>query len=349
MNLFAAKDVFANPLVADKLISIYCIAGRLRSGKSFILGLFLKYLFNGGREDWMDNDIESSFVYSNREERVTTGICIYSEPIIMKNRRGDDVAVFLMDTQGWHDDKTPKKVNELIFGLSALLSAVVIFNIDKTVGEDDLTHLQNYTNTAQTLAMMGHQPFQRLFFLIRNWISIDEEEGFPFGYYDSKRPREFRDFIKHKFDPNNLDRSDEAKKIRRILHLLYERMSAYLMPYPGNCVYSKKIDNKKLDQEFIFHINNLCAVLFDKNNLEQNYFNGKYLRGCELYELIKNTWSKDFRLEALTSRNDGPDETLYRMAYETAKDYFNKMMNNLIRNCKEITDLEDLIEFQRLA
>ena len=74
MDFEALKHIFTNELVADTLVAVYCIAGKFRSGKSFILDLFLKYLMNGEKENWIDIEVPSSFKYSNSAERVTTGI-----------------------------------------------------------------------------------------------------------------------------------------------------------------------------------------------------------------------------------------------------------------------------------
>ena len=316
----------------------------MRSGKSFILGLFLKYLFNGGREDWIDLEIKNTFEYSNSDERVTTGIWIYSEPIIKKNRKGDDIAIFMMDTQGWHDDKTTKRDNEMIFGLSAFLSAVMIFNFEKRIGEDDLNYPQNFTNTAQALGEMGDQPFQRLIFLIRDWNSIDQRTGFPYGYYDTKYPKDYKDFIRHKWDPKG--KSDEAQKIREMLSILYERICAYLMPDPGRVVRVNEFDSRLMDEEFKMHLISLCSILFDKSNIELNFHKGKYLRGWEMFKLIKNKWADDFKIESTRPISGADDVVPYQMAYETAKDYFDKIMSKMINSCNEIKELEGLLIFQ---
>ena len=309
----AVRDVFANESVADKLIAVYCIAGCSRSGKSFVLDLFLKYLLNGGREDWIDVDIEESFKYSNSEDRVATGIWIWSEPIIRKDREGNDIAVFLMDTQGWHDSRQPKRDDELIFELSTLLSSVILFNVEKRINEDVLFYLQNLTSTAHALGEMDDQPFQRLVFLVRDWLAFDVMNDFPYGYYDSQRPTEFRDFIQYKWEPSG--RSEQDNKIRKMISLLYERICAYLMPNPGKIIYYNKFDGSKIDNEFKDHLVNFCSILFDEGNIVPNQFNGVYLKGMQLFELIKGKWSKDFKLDLLKPRNEGPDESVYRLAY----------------------------------
>ena len=119
------------------------------------------------------------------------------------------------------------------------------------------------------------------------------------------------------------------------------------MPYPGDVIYDDEFDSAKMSGMFKMHLLNLCSVLFDEKNLDLNYFNGKYLRGWELYNLITQKWSKDFGLDSTKIKKEGPDESLYRLAHETAKDYFDKIMNYMINNCKTIEELHEVNRMQR--
>ena len=297
---------------------------------------------NGESEDWIDVEIENSFKYSNTEDRVTTGIWIYSEPVIRKDREGNDIAVFLMDTQGWHDDKTSIRDSALIFGLASLISSVMIFNVDKRIGEDDLCYLQNFSSNAKMLGGMDNEPFQNLVFLIRDWMSIDESDGYPFGYYDSKNPREDRDFIADKWDPEG--KSDEAQKIREMLSLIYEGISAYLLPPPGKVIYYDKFDSKKMDPEFNKHLLKFCSTLFDNNGVIVKQINGRSLKGRELVYWA-DLWQKEFHFKP---KNSVPaiDESPYLIGYQAAIDYFNIIMKNKISN-GGIEELRQLIQEQR--
>ena len=74
---------------------------------------------------------------------------MWSEPIIKKDFTGREIAIFLMDSQGWHDDQTTFAENKLVFMLSTLPSSVMIFNVQRNVGEDDLAYLQNFMGDAK--------------------------------------------------------------------------------------------------------------------------------------------------------------------------------------------------------
>ena len=155
----------------DKLISIVCIAGPYRLGKSFLLNIFLQYLKNGDEDsdDWIETPVKKPFQYSKSSRPVTSGIWLWSEPFVIKNAEGRDIAVFLMDSQGWHDSKSPLADNALLFGLSTLLSSVMIYNVDKKLDEPDLQFLQSFafevlprsTVSGDTVSHLGGRPVGR--------------------------------------------------------------------------------------------------------------------------------------------------------------------------------------------
>ena len=57
-----------------------------------------------------------------------------------------------------------------IFALSAMLSSVLVYNLTANIQEDDLQHLELFTEYGR-LAMdeSGEKPFQKLQFLVRDW------------------------------------------------------------------------------------------------------------------------------------------------------------------------------------
>ncbi len=89
--------------IGDCYVSIYSVNGPSRTGKSFLLNFFLRYLMNDN--DWLYDDLiidknsTIKFDWSGGCERITTGIYIWSEPFIKIRSDGSKVAVLLMDTQ----------------------------------------------------------------------------------------------------------------------------------------------------------------------------------------------------------------------------------------------------------
>ncbi|MEQ2186849.1 putative RING-H2 finger protein, partial [Goodea atripinnis] len=80
------------------------------------------------------------------------------------------VAVLLVDTQGAFDSQSTLKDSATVFALSTMTSSVQVYNLSHNIQEDDLQHLQLFTEYGR-LAMeeTESKPFQSLMFLIRDW------------------------------------------------------------------------------------------------------------------------------------------------------------------------------------
>ncbi|KHJ82864.1 hypothetical protein OESDEN_17441 [Oesophagostomum dentatum] len=107
-------------------------------GKSFLLNFFLRYLqwrANGldeeedsGNSDWLtvSKDYLEGFSWRGGSKRDTNGILIWSEPFIMKDKNGEEIAVILMDTQGTFDSQSTVKDCATIFALSTMVSSMQV-------------------------------------------------------------------------------------------------------------------------------------------------------------------------------------------------------------------------------
>lgn len=82
-----------------------------------------------------------SFGWRGGQDRQTTGIWMWSEPILRSTASGEPLAVLLMDTQGMFDNETTMTLTAQIFGLSTLVASFQIYNVDKRIQEDNLQHL----------------------------------------------------------------------------------------------------------------------------------------------------------------------------------------------------------------
>jgi atlastin len=139
-------ESIAAKIPAGTKVSILSVVGAFRTGKSFLLNFFLRYLRYGDPNDetngWMtaegatlsegnQNELkvesdkkEASFAWRGGEERQTTGIWMWSEPFIRETKSSDGpVAILLMDTQGMFDNETSMALTAQIFGLSTFVSS----------------------------------------------------------------------------------------------------------------------------------------------------------------------------------------------------------------------------------
>jgi len=81
---------------------------------------------------------------------------MWSEPIYVQAEDGREIAVILLDTQGLFNDESPTNHNQLLFGLSALISSVFIYNVQTRMTQKDwdvLNLLMNFNNFT-----VNHEP-----------------------------------------------------------------------------------------------------------------------------------------------------------------------------------------------
>lgn len=146
-------------------VAVVSVVGGFRSGKSFLLSLFVRYLqYCEEREEeptqaWMvdqgerlvegnsnegqgGRDAPPGFKWRGGSDRQTTGIWMWSEPFMRFSAiEGKEIAVLLVDTQGMFDNETTMSLTSCIFGLSTMISSYQIYNVEKRISEDNLQHL----------------------------------------------------------------------------------------------------------------------------------------------------------------------------------------------------------------
>lgn len=112
----------------------------------------------------------NGFSWRGGADRDTSGIIVWSEPFLVTNRNGEEIVVLLMDTQGAFDSLSTVKDCATIFALSTMISSIQIYNVSQNIQEDDLQHLQLFTEYGR-LAMEDNglfKPFQVLIYLYLN-------------------------------------------------------------------------------------------------------------------------------------------------------------------------------------
>lgn len=108
----------------------------------------------------------TGFTSDHGVRAVTSGIWIWSEPIVKMNKNGDKVAILLLDTQGTFDMQTPNHINSFLIGFSMAISSVTLYNIKECINEQDIQNLATFGNS-----FFSTRPeFQSLKFVVRDWI-----------------------------------------------------------------------------------------------------------------------------------------------------------------------------------
>ncbi|KAK6749297.1 hypothetical protein RB195_001727 [Necator americanus] len=288
LNVPALEEILLDPKVADKKVAVIGVAGAYRMGKSFLLNFFLRYLQwrsdGSGSLDWLSVHPDSlkGFSWRGGSKRDTNGILIWSEPFIMKDKNGEEIAVILMDTQGTFDSQSTVKDCATIFALSTMVSSMQIYNLLHNIQEDHLQHLQMFTEYGRlALEDSASKPFQSLQFLVRDWSFPYEAE---FGYDGGQKIMEERLQVSAKQHP-------ELQQLRQHIRSCFESISCFLMPYPGIKVATNPAFTGSLadiEPEFQQQLRIMIPRLLDSNNLAMKEINGHKVTCRELVEYFKS-------------------------------------------------------------
>jgi Guanylate-binding protein, N-terminal domain len=203
--------------------------------------------------------------------RVTTGIIMWSDVFLHTDKiSGAKIAIILLDTHGLFDNLTTPTDNSRIFGLSSLLSSVLIFNIGGQIQEDQIEYLQAAVETTRRV-MSNTTTFQNVLFLIRDW---ENSENHAYGLDGGENYLE--NYLKI-----DSGMEESLKKIRQYMTRHFPLRKCYLLPHPG--LVARKIhfqgQLEPLETDFKDHLQNLIEYLFDPDRQSECF---KTVRDCEV-------------------------------------------------------------------
>lgn len=243
-------------------LMVLSVVGDFRTGKSFILSSFLRYLryceaHNTEKPeglDWLqeggvlsEGNMASSskapgFLWRRGQDPMTTGLQMYARPFVRKDKSGGKVAILLMDTQGLFDHNTSAVLTNAIFGLSTLISSYQIYNLTKQFQEDKLQQLHFFTAFSRSalkefsksqkapLSSTGADeevkkaPFQHLDFLIRDWQNFSDDQDI------QKCLSEMPEVMEKVFESST---HENGSGVREQIKEAFETMGCFLLPHPG--------------------------------------------------------------------------------------------------------------------
>ncbi|XP_016151116.1 atlastin-1-like [Sinocyclocheilus grahami] len=313
--------------VRDREVVAISVAGAFRKGKSFLMDFMLRYMYSQASDKWLGDADEPLMGFSWRggSERETTGIQIWSEVFLVDKPDGSKVAVLLMDTQGTFDSQSTLRDSATVFALSTMISSMQVYNISQNVQEDDLQHLQLFTEYGR-LAMEETflKPFQSMIFLVRDWSFPYE---FPYGQEGGMKFLEKRLKISE-------NQHEELQNVRKHIHSCFTNISCFLMPHPGLKVATNPhFDGrlKEIDQDFINNLQVLVPWLLRPKNLDVKEINGSKITCRGLLEYFK-AYIKIYQGEELPhpkSMLQATAEANNLAAVAAAKDLYNRKMEEV--------------------
>ncbi|PAV61022.1 hypothetical protein WR25_04384 [Diploscapter pachys] len=328
-------------------IALISIAGAFRKGKSFLLNFFvtyLEYLHKGGKGEWFDETtVLDKFNWRGGADRDTNGIFIWSVPYMLEDQNGEEVVVFLMDTQGTFDHQSTVQDCATIFALSTLLSSVQIYNLSTQIQEDDLNNLRLFTEYAQLNKHEKHQraPFQKLLFLVRDWPNSDQYE---YGYEGGKEYLE-------KLLKTTPKQKKELKVLRENVKSSFESLEAFLMPYPGLRIARNNSEKflGKVEEAFSEQLGILVPSIFKGDSLEVKKIDGKEITCREMVELFKELM-KIFNSDDLPEPKtilEATADAVNLVAEQMAREAYDKHMKENFTS--SLVDISTLLSLHQAA
>ncbi|XP_064556647.1 atlastin [Drosophila montana] len=331
LNEDALSEVLMRDEVKDRYVCVVSVAGAFRKGKSFLLDFFLRYMYSKyvrhDVTDWLGDESEplSGFSWRGGSERDTTGILMWSDIFLHDYPNGDKIAIILLDTQGAFDSQSTVRDCATVFALSTMLSSVQIYNLSQNIQEDDLQHLQLFTEYGRlALADTGKKPFQRLQFLVRDWsFPYEAEYGALGGDKILKRRLEVSD-----------KQHPELQSLRRHISSCFTEVACFLMPHPGlNVATNPQFDGrlKDITPEFKNSLRTLVPMLLAPDNLVYKEISGQRVRARDLIQYFQSYMSiyKGNELPEPKSMLVATAEANHLTAVAAAKELYNQLMEEV--------------------
>ncbi|XP_010896869.1 atlastin-2 isoform X4 [Esox lucius] len=323
----ALERILLQEHVRDLNVVVVSVAGAFRKGKSFLLDFMLRFMYNKMSSSWLGGHEEplTGFTWRGGCERETTGILAWSEVFVVDKPDGSKVAVLLIDTQGAFDSQSTIKDCATLFALSTMTSSVQVYNLSQNVQEDDLQHLQLFTEYGRlALEEIYQKPFQTLMFLIRDWSYPYEH---PYGLEGGKSFLEKRLQVKQ-------NQHEELQNVRKHIHSCFSNIGCFLLPHPGLKVATNPNFDGRLadiDDDFKMELVSLVPILLSPENLVEKEIGGSKVTCRDLVQYFK-AYMKIYQGEELPhpkSMLQATAEANNLAAVAGAKEIYNKGMEQM--------------------
>lgn len=275
------------------------------------------------------------FSWRHGPERETTGILMWSE-VFLHESKNEKYAIILMDTQGVFDSQSTAKDCAFIFALSTLISSVQIYNISQQIQENDLQHLQLFTEYGRmVLNKFQNKPFGRLQFLVRDW---QWPGTYPYGVDGGNK-------LLSTFLGTASNQAEDLKSVREHIKSCFSEVECFLMPHPGFEVTSNpyfKGELESINGDFKEYIKVLVPLLSAPENLKVKQINGNEIRAQDLITYFK-CYMKDLNGDNIPEPKtimDATAEANHISAISQAKDFYLMAMKKVCDNKEYFSEKE---------
>jgi len=228
-----------------------------------------------------------------------------------------------MDTQGAWDSRMTKEQSATVFGLTALFSSNLIYNIQSRIQEDKLDNLDYFTTFAKavaadlesTISTLGAEGepfvgmdleeirFQGLDFLIRDWEHFDD------GFSIDKCEKQVFDHLDRHMNVSYLQHDPQRCDAVSRLHDMFKPITIWALPHPGRDIPKGNWRGAvvDLDLDFVKLLHSYCDRLFDPSGVTPTKIFGQALQAKNFVDV--------FALFTETFKDARPDPTSLRGAF----------------------------------
>lgn len=185
---------------------------------------------------------------------------------MFRDSNGRRIGVLLMDTQGAWDSKMTKDQSATIFGLTALLSSKLVYNIQNRVEEDKIENLDYFTSFAEKACGAIHSEhdqkpaFGLLQFLIRDWSNYKK------GWDLASCKEQMDDHIADHMDPSRLPAGAAREKVER-LQKCFSKIDCFGLTHPGLDLTEADYDGSisSINQDFLQLLDSFVEQVFGQD------------------------------------------------------------------------------------
>jgi len=162
-----------------------------------------------------------------------------------------------------------------------MTSSIQVFNLLHNLQEDNLQVLEIFTEYGRlALEETDEKPFQKLFFLIRDWSFPYEH---PYGLAGGQKLLDKKLALKE-------NQPQQLQRVRRHIRGCFSDTALFLMPHPGRKVSTNPNFDGRLrdiDPEFVSELKILVPLLLDPDNIVLKEIGGQKVTGRQLMEYFK--------------------------------------------------------------
>jgi hypothetical protein len=229
-----------------------------------------------------ENEPLDGFKWNHGYHGVTKGILFWDD-VFLHDTENEKIAIIIMDTQGLFEVGADDDEDARIFGLSTLLSSILISNGKGLICEDQVQYLDQATKLAKFISGKKKnewKPFQKILFLQRDWSHQD------FVGYGYKSGQEYlKTALNEQLRPGS-----KSQLIRKDIYESFDEIKCYLLNNPGLIVTRKEYKGewKQLESDFVKNLKILIESIFEDSFVIGNKKKvlGNDMTGTEFYDYV---------------------------------------------------------------